>query len=150
MRISEQGLKLIRSFEGFSAIAYTCPAGYPTIGYGHVVKSGETFAGAMDESAALALLRADVADAEAAIGRLVMVPLTQFQFDALASFIYNVGAGAFQRSTLKRKVNREEHEDAALEFGRWIWAGGRKLPGLVKRRAAEAALYNAGNILPEK
>lgn len=63
------------------------------------------------------------------------------RFDALVSFTFNLGGGALQRSTLRRKVNREEHEDVPREFLRWVWAGGRKLRGLVRRREAEALLY---------
>jgi lysozyme len=79
--------------------------------------------------------------AEQAVCRLVKVPLTDGQFDALVSFTFNLGSGALQRSTLRRKVNREEHEEVPREFLRWVWAGGRKLKGLVRRRAAEADLY---------
>ena len=76
--------------------------------------------------------------------RLIRVPLEDGQFDALSSFAFNLGGGALQRSTLRRKVNREEHDAVPDEFRRWVWAGGRKLKGLVRRRAAEAALYAAG------
>lgn len=79
--------------------------------------------------------------AERAVLRLISVPLTDGQFDALVSFTFNLGAGALQRSTLRRKVNREEHEDVPAEFLRWVWAGGRKLNGLIRRRRAEATLY---------
>ena len=75
--------------------------------------------------------------------RLVTVPLTDGQFDALTSFTFNLGGGALQRSTLRRKVNREEHSAVPGEFRRWVWAGGRKLKGLVRRREAEAALYGS-------
>ncbi len=73
--------------------------------------------------------------------RLIKVPLTDGQFDALVSFTFNLGSGAFQRSTLRRKVNREEHDEAPEQFMRWVWAGGRRLRGLVKRREAEIGLY---------
>ncbi len=76
--------------------------------------------------------------------RLIRVPFEDGRFDALASFTFNLGAGALQRSTLRRKVNREEHDAVPREFRRWVWAGGRKLKGLVRRREAEAALYVAG------
>ena len=70
-----------------------------------------------------------------------LISLSDGQFDALVSFAYNLGAGALQRSTLRRKVNRENHREVPAEFMRWIWAGGRKLKGLVKRRATEAQFY---------
>jgi lysozyme len=69
------------------------------------------------------------------------VPLLGHQEAALLSFIFNVGAGAFQRSTLRMKVNRREHEEVPLEFHRWVWSKGKKLPGLVVRRAVEASWY---------
>ena len=73
--------------------------------------------------------------------RLIRVPLEDSRFDALGSFTFNLGAGALQRSTLRRKVNRQEHAAVPAEFGRWVWAGGRRLKGLVRRREAEAVLY---------
>ena len=87
------------------------------------------------------MLQVDVGVAERAVLRLITVPLTDAQFDALVSFTFNLGAGALQRSSLRRKVNREEHADVPAEFMKWVWAGGRKLKGLVSRRAAEAAMY---------
>jgi lysozyme len=74
--------------------------------------------------------------------RLIAVPLTQGQFDALVSFTFNLGSGALQRSTLRRKVNREEHDDVPAELMKWVWAGGSKLKGLVKRRKAEVLIYH--------
>ncbi len=142
--ISKQGLDLICRFEGFSPVIYICPAGYPTIGYGHLITEAnkEQFLDGVDENEALELLRQDVAVAERAVVRLIAMPLTQGQFDALVSFTFNLGSGALQRSTLRRKVNREEHDDVPAELMKWVWAGGRKLKGLVKRRAAEAAIYS--------
>lgn len=139
--ISAEGLALIRRFEGFSAMPYLCPAGYRTVGYGHVVRAHEDFSGGIDVAQAAALLADDAQVAERAVRRLIAVPLAQGQFDALVSFTFNVGAGALQRSALRRCVNDGRHEDAAAQFGRWVWTGGRKLTGLVARRAAEAALY---------
>jgi lysozyme len=140
---SEDGLRLIRRFEGFSAVPYLCPAGYLTVGYGHVVKNPDAFRQPITEDEATEILTVDVEMAERAVLRLISVPLTDGQFDALVSFTFNLGAGALQRSTLRRKVNREDHEDAAAEFLRWVWAGGRKLNGLIRRRQAEAALYQS-------
>ena len=143
--ISKDGLDLICRFEGFSPVIYICPAGYPTIGYGHLITEAnkEQFLDGVDEDEALELLRKDVAVAERAVLRLITVPLTQGQFDALVSFTFNLGSGALQRSTLRQKVNREEHDDVPAEFMKWVWAGGRKLKGLVKRRKAEAAIYTS-------
>ncbi len=141
--VTDDGLALIKRFEGFSPTIYICPGGWPTIGYGHVVREGERerFASGIGEDEAEDLLRRDVGVAERAVLRLITVPLTDGQFDALVSFTFNLGSGALQRSTLRRKVNREEHALVPAEFRRWVWAGGRKLKGLVRRREAEARLY---------
>jgi lysozyme len=140
--VTNLGLNLIKRFEGFSPTIYTCPGGWPTIGYGHVVVEAERdrFANGIGEDEAEDLLRRDAAIAERAVLRLVTVPLTDGQFDALVSFTYNLGGGALQRSTLRRKVNRGEHAPVRAEFMKWewVWAGGRKLKGSVRRREAEA------------
>lgn len=139
--ITQNGLDLIKRFEGFSRTVYFCPAAYPTIGYGHVVKDNEDFSAGINEAQAEELLRQDAIIAERAVLRLINVPLTDGQFDALVSFTYNLGGGALQRSTLRRKINREEHAEVPEQFMRWVWAGGRKLKGLVRRRYAECLLY---------
>jgi lysozyme len=143
--VTQAGIDLIKRFEGFSPTVYICPAGYPTIGYGHVVKPDERqqFASGVTHEQAETLLRHDVQTAERAVLRLITVPLTDGQFDALVSFTFNLGAGALQRSTLRRKVNRGDHAAVPAEFRKWVWAGGRKLPGLVQRRLAESVLYQS-------
>ncbi len=140
--VTEDGLRLIRRFEGFSAVPYLCPAGYLTVGYGHVVKNPDAFRQPITEDEATEILVLDVEKAEKAVLRLITVPLSDGQFDALVSFTFNLGSGALQRSTLRRKINREDHVEVPAEFLRWVWAGGRKLKGLIRRREAEAALYN--------
>ena len=144
--LTDDGLALIKRFEGFAPEVYVCPGGWPTIGYGHVVRDGEQdrYADGIDEATAEALLRRDVEVAERAVLRLIRVPLEDGRFDALCSFVFNLGAGALQRSTLRRKVNRGEHGAVPAEFRRWVWAGGRRLKGLVRRREAEAVLYAEG------
>jgi len=141
--VTEEGLNLIKRFEGFSSTIYICPAGYPTIGYGHVVLAHEQdqFASGTTQAEAAELLRKDVRIAERAVLRLISVPLTDGQFDALVSFTFNLGAGALQRSTLRLKANRGEHESVPAELMKWVWAAGKKLPGLVRRRQAEGACY---------
>ena len=141
--LTDEGLALIKRFEGFAPEVYVCPGGWPTIGYGHVVREHECerFADGIDEAAAEELLRRDVETAERAVLRLIRVPLEDGRFDALCSFTFNLGAGALQRSTLRRKVNRGEHDAVPDELQRWVWAGGRKLKGLIRRREAEAELY---------
>ena len=116
--VTDAGLNLIKRFEGFSSTIYICPAGYPTIGYGHVVLAHEQeqFATGITQAEATELLRKDVRIAERAVLRLISVPLTDGQFNALVSFTFNLGAGALQRSTLRRKVNRGEHKSVPVEL----------------------------------
>lgn len=141
--ITLSGLSLIKEFEGFSADIYLDAAGLPTIGYGHLLRAGEDkmFRRGISHEAAIALLIKDVQASERAVLRLISVPLTDSQFDALVSFTFNLGAGSLQRSTLRRKVNRGEHHEATTEFRKWVWAGGKKLKGLIRRRQAEAEIY---------
>lgn len=143
MRCSNEGIELIKSFEAFSPTVYICSGGYPTLGYGHVITESERdkFAKGISDEEAEDLLKRDLQKTERAITRLVKVPLTQNQFDALCSFTFNVGSGALQRSTLRMKINREEFEEAADEFLKWIWAGGKKLRGLIRRRQAERQVF---------
>lgn len=141
MHISEKGLNLIKQFEGLRLKAYKCPAGVWTIGYGHTsnVKPDDV----ITEAQATELLIRDVFDCEGVINRLVTKTLTQGQYDALCSFIFNLGAGAFQRSTLLRKINQGDFAGASREFSRWIYAGGKVLNGLKARRQAEKQLFNS-------
>lgn len=141
MRTSHAGLTLIKRFEGFSARPYRCPAGYMTIGYGHVVLPGEVWEDAIDEDAAGRLLAVDVMVAERAVMRFIDAIKEQARFDALVSFTFNLGAAALQRSQLRQAVNRGDDEAAARQWVRWVYAGGRVLPGLVARRQAELGLY---------
>lgn len=144
MQTSGAGLDLIKKHEGFSSKIYICPAGKITIGYGHVVKSTEKFPpSGITIECAENLLRADLISAESSINKLVLVPITQNQFDALASFVFNIGAGAFAKSKLLRIINEENYEQAANEFKRWVFAGGRVQNGLIARRLSENALFNA-------
>lgn len=142
--ITDIGLNLIKRFEGFSPSVYICPAGYRTIGYGHLVRPDERarFSNGVSEVWAAELLQQDVRSAEAAVLRLITVPLTDGQFDALVSFTYNLGSGALQRSTLRRSVNRSQHADVPVQLCRWIWAAGQRSQGLIKRRRAEAQRYS--------
>ena len=141
MQISKAGLDLIKQFEGLYLNAYRCPAGVPTIGYGHAagVAMGQT----ITQQQADDYLRRDVRQFERAVSRLVRVPLTQGQFDALVSFAFNLGEGALAQSTLLRLLNAGDYAGAAAQFDRWNKAGGCVLPGLVRRRAAERAMFEA-------
>ncbi len=140
MKISENGVKLISGFEGFSAIAYICAAGKRTIGYGHVIKPNEQFSKISKEQA-MQLLKSDIEIAEDAVNKLVLVALTQNQFDALVSFVFNIGAGAFKKSTMLKLINSGKIAQAAEEFKRWIFASGKEQQGLTRRREAEKLLF---------
>lgn len=144
MKISERGVELIKQFEGRELEAYQDIAGVWTIGYGHTgpdVKPGMR----ISESEAEALLKKDLKPREDAVAKLASVPLNQNEFDALVSFIYNVGAGAFQNSTARKRLNRGDRLGAADALTWWNKAtvGGvlREVLGLTRRRAAEKALF---------
>lgn len=142
MRTSSAGLNLIKRFEGFSGSPYLCPAQIWTIGYGHVILPSERAVLTLaDEAAAEKLLMRDVGWAEKAVATLIAIPLRQNQFDALVCFTFNLGSGALQRSTLRRVINRGEEEAVAGQWMRFVWAGGKKVLGLVRRRVDELALY---------
>lgn len=143
LRISDKGLELVKVSEGCRLTAYPDPGtgGAPwTVGYGSTgptVYPGRKVT--LEE--AEQLLRDDLGSAEKSVRNLVRVALTQGQFDALVSFTFNCGAGNLAESTLLRRVNKNQMGDAAKEFKRWDKAAGRVLPGLTKRRAAEAQLF---------
>lgn len=134
------GIELIKKFEGFSPIPYRCPANYLTIGYGHVIKKGESYDKITLEEAE-EILSQDFSEHRRNVTRLIKAPLTENQINALASFVFNLGARALQSSTLRMKLNRGEYFDASLEFPKWVFAGGRKLKGLIIRREAERQLF---------
>ena len=140
----DEAVGLVKRFEGFRAAVYRDAVGLPTIGYGHVVRPGETFDGPIGEDEAEGLLRRDLGIAARAVLRLTGVALADGQYGALVSFTFNVGSGNYQSSTLRMKLNRGDYAGAAGEFWKWRRAGGRILRGLVRRRAAEAALFRAG------
>lgn len=150
MKLSDVGLAHLKSFEGLRLDAYPDPGsrdGLPiTIGYG----STRTSLGGLwslgdriTEEQAAALLRRDAEVAEIAVSRHVRVPLTQAQFDALVSFAFNVGEGAFSASTLLRKLNAGDYDGAAAEFDRWRFNDGVELSGLARRRRAEREMFES-------
>lgn len=138
-RIAAPGLTIIKIFEALRLRAYLCPAGIPTIGWGHTrgVKMGDTCTYLQAEQ----WLREDCRDAERAVNARVKVPLTQNQFDALVSFVFNVGGGAFASSTMLRKLNAGDYVGAAEQFPRWNKSGGKVLRGLTLRREREQNLF---------
>jgi lysozyme len=140
--INDEGVRLIKESESLRLTAYQDAVGIWTIGYGHTgpdVTPGKT----ITREQADALLRSDVGSAESDVRRLVKVPLSSNQFSALVSFVFNVGAGptGFGGSTMLRLLNQGDYAGAADQFPRWNKAGGKVLQGLVKRRAAERALF---------
>lgn len=136
---SQNGIDLIKAFEGLRLRAYKCSAGVWTIGYGHTgdVEPDD----AITREEAEELLGGDLRRFEYSVQLNVTVPISQNQFDALVSFSYNVGVGAFRKSTLLRKLNDLDVSGAADEFLRWNKAGGQILSGLIKRRKAERQLF---------
>lgn len=139
MKTSKNGIDLIARHEGLRLKAYRCPAGILTIGYGHTgnVREGQT----ITEDYAKYLLASDLSTAENAVNRQNL-NINQNQFDALVSFVFNVGSGNFLKSTLLKKIKVNPNDTLiAAEFDRWNKAAGKVLPGLVKRRLDEAKLY---------
>lgn len=140
MTVSANCAAITKQFEGCRFEPYVCPAGKLTIGYGHTgadVKEGMR----IDQAKADQFLMADLKVAENAVNTMVTVSITQNQFDALCDFVFNCGSGNFKASTLLRMVNEKNFSDAKKEFARWNKGGGKELPGLTARRAAEAALF---------
>lgn len=145
LKISQNGINLIKKFEGCKLEAYLCPAGVWTIGYGHTsgVYSGMKITAVKAEE----YLKTDLVSFEKSVNSLVKVQITQNMFDALVSFSFNVGSGSFANSTLLAQLNKGNITAAANEFGKWVYANGQVQPGLVDRRAAEKNLFlSGGNI----
>ena len=144
MQISDSGIALIKEFEGCILTAYRCQADKWSIGYGHTgTVDGKKISSGMviEAQTAERLLRGDIVSFEHDVNRLVKVPLTQGQFDALVSFAYNLGSGSLSRSTLLRKLNAGDYPGAADQFPLFCNAGGKKSNGLVRRRAAEREVF---------
>lgn len=141
---------LARRFEGLRLAPYRDAAGFPTIGYGHLLSRDPAADLArwptIDVAEAERLLELDLARAERALRRLSAVPMGAGQRAALIDFIFNVGAGAYQASALRLAVNRADRAEVPAQLMRWIHAGGRPLAGLRKRRQAEAAMFVEGSL----
>ena len=139
MKASEKSYSLIRRFEGLRLTAYRCPAGVWTVGYGHT--SGIVPGMTITKELAEEFLRQDIVMAENIVNAECS-NLRQCQFDALVSFVFNVGGENFRKSTLLRKVKSNPDDNSIMdEFLRWVYAKGVVLPGLQKRRLAEMRLY---------
>lgn len=143
MTISKLGITCIKEFEQFRAEVYKDAGGLDTIGWGHLIKTGEQFE-KITEIEADAILVCDIKIAEKAVEDLVTVPLSQWQYDALVSFAFNVGRGNLEKSTLLKCLLKEKYALAANEFMRWIYAGGNKMAGLMARRRCEKIIFKAG------
>ena len=146
MKISENGLNLIKEFEGFSANAYLCPAKIPTIGWGNTYypngkKVTMNDAPITKEYATEMLSYIAQKDFGDKIIPLLKVNINQNQYDALVSFCYNLGIGNFKSSTLLKKINNKDFIGASLEFEKWNKAGGKVLSGLTRRRLKEKELF---------
>lgn len=144
MQISKGGIELIKRFEGLRLEAYQDSVGVWTIGYGWTQPvDGKKVGPGMqiDQATADRLLKCGVVQYEQGVNQLVKVKITQGQFDALVSFAYNLGLRSLSTSTLLQKLNDGDKQGAADQFGRWVNAGGKRLDGLVARRAAEREMF---------
>lgn len=143
MRTSQRGVDLIKEFEGYSERVYMCAGGKYTIGYGHTrgVEPGDTCTREQAEE----YLRLDLIDAEETIEALINVPLSQNQFDALVSLVYNIGSGNFYSSTIRRVINCKisDPEEYRRAWMMWVKSKGNVLKGLVRRREAEYKLFSS-------
>ena len=140
MKTAQKGLELIKHFEGCELTAYKCPAGVWTIGYGHIkgVSEGMT----ITQEQAEQMLLDELVEYENYINELVSVGLSQNQFDALVSWVYNLGPSNLRSSTLLKVLNSGDYNGVPAQIMRWNKAGGKVLEGLTRRREAEARLFS--------
>jgi lysozyme len=136
-------LELLKQSEGFRSHIYLDVAGFPTIGYGHRLLRAESFPNGMGEAQAAGILLKDVREAEQAVQRLVKVPLSQGQFDALVDFVFNMGQGRLAASTLVEDLNAGRYDAAGEQLLRWDHAGARENASLKARREAEFRLWGS-------
>ena len=146
MKLSDACLALIKASEGFRSEVYLDCAGVKTCGYGHALKTGESFPDGVTEVTATLLLLKDVQTAEDAVSRMVKVTLTQGQYDALVDFVYNLGEGRLASSTLLKLLNEGKYDQAGQQLLLWSMAGGVRQAGLVRRREAELVLWKSSPV----
>jgi len=139
MQISEEGKNLIKKFEGCELEAYKCAAGVWTIGYGYIKTAVEGMK--IDQATANELFDEEMGEYETYVNTAVTVPLSQNQFDALVSWVFNLGNGNLNASTMLKVINSGDHAGVPAQIKRWNKAGGKVLDGLIRRREAEALLY---------
>lgn len=137
---NKQALEIIKYYEGFCSHNYLCPAGFNTIGYGHKLPKNSNITNISKENAE-ELLKKDIEIINMHLLRLIKAQINFFQEAALISFIYNLGVAAFQRSSLRQKLNREDYYAAADEFPKWVYCNKKKSRGLLKRRLTERDLF---------
>ena len=137
--VSQDVIDLIKHFEGCALVAYQCTGGKWTLGWGHTknVMKGDT----CTQAQADAWLAEDLAKSAAQVNELVEVPLSDWQYGALVSFTFNLGAGALRRSTLRRLLNQGFYDMIPEQMALWVRSGGKITSGLVRRRAAEARMW---------
>lgn len=140
MKTGTKGIELIKHFEGCELEAYKCAAGVWTIGYGHI--KGVTPDSVITQEQAEQMLVEELNEYEGYINNMVTMPLSQNQFDALVSWVYNLGGGNLKASTLLKVVNSGEFNGVPEQIMRWNKAGGKVLEGLTRRRQAEADLFS--------
>ena len=141
MNLSDNGIKILKEFEGLRLKEYIDAGGFLSIGYGHLLQNGERFEDGITEEKAEELLQQDVQDAEFVVDGMVTVPLTQNQFDALVSFAYNIGGDRFANSTLVRVLNEGKYNEVPYQLTRWNKSNGKVLKALVRRRNLEGELF---------
>ena len=145
LTVSKEGIALIKRYEGYKTTPYRCPAGLYTVGYGHVIGNGLQLPDEWNRKFSLGeineLLRTDLVRFEQGVLRYCPVHLTQFEFDSLVSFSFNLGLGVLQRSTLRRKILRQDKQAAARNILKYNKAGGQVLKGLTRRREAEYRMF---------
>ncbi len=157
MKMSANGKKLLSQWEGLRNKVYKDVAGLPTIGVGHLLTKEEINSGkitidgepveydaGLDDEQVIALLSQDLNRFEQAVSEGVHVPLNQNQFDALVAFTFNIGVGAFEKSTLLKELNQGRYDEVPEQMRRWVKAGGKTVAGLVNRRENEITLWEIG------
>lgn len=155
MQVGQEGKKLFKEWEGMETHVYLDSGGAPTIGIGHLLTRSERTSGkiivqgqainyqnGLTEQQCWDLLDQDLDDAERAVNEAIKVPLNQNQFDALVSFTFNIGAGAFRSSTLLKLLNQGQYDQVPAQLRRWVRDNGKVVQGLVNRREKEIVLWN--------
>ena len=156
MNVSDAAIEMLKSIEGSESNMYLDPVGLPTIGVGHLLTKDELSSGRLDslgvpwyngltDDEVSDLLGHDLDSSASAVSSLVSVSLTQNQFDALVSFVFNIGTSAFEKSTLLRNLNAGGYATVPDQMRRWVYSRGKILGGLVTRREKEIALWSGGS-----